>query len=426
MVATNRKSATTRLEPGQNSIDRVTPRRPDEDGPWLLDWSIRLPDGRLLTKRSQAPTKGAVRQKAKATAAELLSGGSGGVWKVSAPMTDYLRDVSGPAIENARLREQSKRQYRRGLALLAGTCDQHRHADSLKGHSIGTATRFRALENCLKEIARLHGSESAHQARTVLSKYVIQQLIRDELIKGNPLYGMSIDLSSPKQPAVSRGGQSLSRDQWRKLLDHLLALDPAEGIERPKRGRFSLADRIAVRRNLIDLTLFQATTGLRVSEANEMCWSDVRVTDDGEVIVPLSEEASKTHKGLLVQVIDPRVAERLLMRPSRSTGTDTYVIGSPADAHTRWDRDNCRKAVARFYVELGQALGIELLGTGRTHVWRTTLNHLTAGFVPEAERAAWFGHSQDVNRKHYNDYSDTARMVEAGRRLLSDDEEPTV
>lgn len=408
------RAATTWLEPGHHSIDRATPRL--RGGVWKLDWSIRLPDGRRVDKRSQAPTKGEVRRRAKVAAAELVAT-SGGTWKSKSLMTDYLDQVSRPAIEQGQLSEHSKRRYLIVLDLLAGNCTKHQHDHSMKGHSIGSGTHFRPLEACLKEIAELHGTESARQTRSVVSKYVLQQMIRDDLIQGNPLSGMSIDLRSPKQATSSRGGQALTTDEYNAVLDHLLELDPAEGLKQPSRGRWSLADRIAKRRNTVDLTLLQATTGLRISEANALTWDLAEVGDDGTLHMNVTASISKTHRSRRVPVLDPQVAQRLLTRQNAAPNPRGYVIGSPADPTTPWDRDNCQKATTTLYKELAEVLGIELLETARTHVWRTTLNSMLLGDVPEVVRAAHFGHDAAVNRTAYTDLTNTSPMVNAARRL---------
>lgn len=410
------RAATTRLEPGQDSIDRATPRKRGEI--WLLDWKIRLHDGRLVTRRSQAATKGEVRRRAKRVAEELLATG-GGAWKTTSLLKDYLAQVSGPAIEAAQLRPNSRARYRISLGQLAGTCRDHRHVHSLGTHSISSGSRFRALESCLQEIAELHGAESAKQARTVLSKYVLQQLIRDEVIAGNPLAGMAMDLRSTAKPRPQkRGGRALSKDQYSAVVDYLLELDPAEDQAKPVRGRWTLETRIAKRRNAIDVTLLQAATGLRISEANAITWvRHVETSDDGTIYVTVTEDISKTHRERRVPVLDDRVAERLLIRQNASPSQAAYVIGSPADSTKQWDRRNCGGAVTALFVELSQALDIELLNSARTHVWRTTLNSMLLEDVPEVVRAAFFGHDAEVNRSSYTDLTDTSRMVHAAKRL---------
>jgi len=277
---------------------------------------------------------------------------------------------------------------------------------------------FRALEKCLQEIAKLHGAESARQARSVLSKYVVQQLNRDGVINGNPLSGMAIDLKSDARPHVSiRGGQALKRADYNAVLEHLLSLDPADGQTKPSRGRWSLDDRIARRRNIIDLTLLQAATGLRVGEANAITWKNIETSDDGTLHVVITDAVSKTHKGRRVPILDERVAERVLTRQNAAQSLDEHVFGSPADPMIPWDRDNCRKTAATFYNELAASLYIELLSTARTHVWRATLNSLLLHQVPEVVRAAFFGHDVVMNRAAYTDLSDTSGMVNAAKRL---------
>ena len=411
---TAQRAATTRLEPGHHSIDRAMPR--ERDGQWLLDWSIRLHDGRLVKKRSQGTTKGQVRQRAKVTAKELLATG-GGMWKTTSSLGDYLEQVSRPAIENAKLRPNTQTRYLLALGQLAGHCKAHSHADSLRKHSIASGTRFRALEVCLQEIAKLHGTESARQARSVLSKYVLQQLNRDELVHGSPLAGMSIDLTSAKPATIKRGGQALTKAEYNAVLDFLLALDPAEGQAKPSRGRWSLEDRIAKRRNAIELTLLQATTGLRVSEGNSLTWKHVETDDDGTLHVRVTAENSKTHRARRVPILDARVSERLLTRQNAALSSSAYVIGSPADQMTLWDRDNCQKSTTALYIELSESLGIEMLETARTHLWRATLNSLLLEQVPEVIRAAFFGHDTAINRAAYTDLADTSSMVTAARRL---------
>lgn len=55
-MPTKPRASTAYLQPGQTSIDRATPRQ--RDGVWRLNWSVRLHDGRLVKRKSEAPTKG--------------------------------------------------------------------------------------------------------------------------------------------------------------------------------------------------------------------------------------------------------------------------------------------------------------------------------------------------------------------------------
>ncbi|WP_218221872.1 tyrosine-type recombinase/integrase [Nesterenkonia sp. Act20] len=406
------RAATTRLDPGQHSIDRVQPR--SKDGVWLLDWSLRLPDGRLVTKRTQGSSKGEVRRRARQTSSEFLSSANS-TWKTTDSLVDYIAAVSKPAIDNARLRESSQKRYSLVLKQLVGDCQAHRHRESLRGHSIASGTTFRTMENALREIAELHGPETAHQARSVLSKYVVAQLKRDNLVSADPIKGESLDLG-PKQPP-QRGGKSLSREEYNRVVDHLLSIDPSEGIENPKRGRWKLEDRVAKRRNAIDLTLLQAATGLRIGEATSITWRDVEIADNGAMQVEVTAAISKTHRGRHVPVLDGRVAARILERRNSSQHQDERVIGSPADPAGAWDGRNCTAAVADLYLLLAEQLDIPLLKTARSHVWRATLNSLLLDSVPEVVRTAFFGHNAATSRAHYTDLSDTSGMRAAARQL---------
>lgn len=71
-----RRAVTTRLEPGEHSIDRNTPTERVLSGRTVvaLDWSLRLPNGRLLAgRRIQGRAAVEVRRKARAKSTELLS-----------------------------------------------------------------------------------------------------------------------------------------------------------------------------------------------------------------------------------------------------------------------------------------------------------------------------------------------------------------
>ena len=57
-------------------------------------------------------------------------------------------------------------------------------------------------------------------------------------------------------------------------------------------------------------------------------------------------------------------------------------------------------------------LGRHLLLTARSHVWRTTLNSEWADLGVSAERrAAYFGHSPEINRQAYIDLVDLEELA---------------
>lgn len=409
---TTSRASTTRLANGEHSIDRVKPVRREEGG-WALHWSVRLHTGKLLRKTSKGSTQGQAKSRAKAKAAELLATGAA-AGKTSDPLDTYIREQVRPALEeNRRLSAASRRQYLRALTALLGECEGHKHSHALTGLSIADGTRFRALEACLKEIVELHGHESGHQARTVLSGYIMPALKRDELIVADPIKGERLDLGQRPEPV--RGGKALTADQRQRIIDHLLELDPETGLKKQLQGRYPYEVRVARRLAAIDLTLLQACTGARVSEANGMESSRHFITQSGRLIANLTRDIVKGGKKPRAVPFffddGDRVAERLAERAKGGY----YLIGAPADRSKVWDATNCRKTVRGLYDELADELDIPLLKTELTHVWRATLNTMTEGIIPEARRAALFGHDAEVNRQHYLDLTDVTVLLDAAK-----------
>lgn len=394
------------LKPGQNSIDRckVIEKAP---GRYELQWSLRHPDGRLTRHTSKGRTKGETRRRAHDKAEELLAaGGAAGTWRPGSAMTDYVRDVSVPLVrDSSTLRPSSRARYLHLLEVLAG---------EFRGYAIVDAVRFRRLEATLQHVAATKGSESARQAKNVLSKYVLQQLIREELLDHNPLAGMDVDLAAPRRTAKAAGGRALTSAEYDRVLDHLLADDPEALPDGPRaHGGQARARRVARRRAAVDLTLLQATTGLRITEARSLTWDDT--TDDGTTLtVTVTPEVSKTHRGRTVPVLDARVADRLRERRQAAHSPREHVIGAPTDPSRPWDGSNAQKAVKSLLRECAEACSVPLLEEVSSHVWRATLNtRAMAQGVPTEVRAAYFGHGAEVNRDSYTDTTDTSALVGA-------------
>lgn len=407
------RASNSALEPGHHSVERAKPVALPNGG-YRLRWRVRLWDGTVLDRTTKAPTKGEVRRRARAAAERCLeSNGERAGWTRSSITADYVKKVTLPAIASASLEPRSRYNYQRAVDLALGTCTQHRHQHSIAKLPLASLT-FRALESCLLEIAKLHGEQTAKQARAVLSKYLMQQLMRDEIIDGNPLQGTSIDLKSKARPVAPRaGGQAFTREEWLRIVDHLLDMDPAEGVVVRSRGRLEQA--VAKRACVRDLTMLQAATGLRISEANQIEWADMTVSADGHVSFDVREEISKTKRGRKVPILDDRVSERMLARRNERGGR--YVIGSPSNPDLVWDGSNRAHTVKEFYLGLHDELRIPLLKFARSHVWRATLNSILIE-VPEVVRAAHFGHDTAVNRASYTDLRDMSPLlVTAGKRL---------
>lgn len=412
-----RKAATTRLENGEHSIDRNTPTTRTLKGREVvvLDWSVRLHNGRLISgKRTQGLTAAGVRRRAKVTAAELLSrDGHRSPWKATTPIEQYLDMVSAEEIEQSGLREASLRQYRRVLALVR---------KQLSGHSISSAWHYDVLVDALNAIAAENGTEAARQSRSVIGKYVGQPLKRHRLVSENPLAQASLDFSrhAPQQdPAqFKRGGRALTSDEQERVVSHLLALDPAMGVARNTRGRWSYEIRLAKSRNTIDLTLLQAGAELRISEALQITGQMLETDDKGVLHVCVSPGIAKTGIARRVPVADPRITAHL-MRRRATLHAHEYLIGAPADAKKRWSTSGsggATKPVAELYKRLAEELDIPLLEHTRSHVWRTTLSsrYEEAGISRE-HYAAILGHDEQTNARSYTDRTDTRALVEAYR-----------
>lgn len=390
-----------KLKPGEDTADAVQPQK-RKDGKYTGKFSLCLPDGERIRLTVIAPTVGQWRRKAREKAEERIRDAERlGNWSDSDSVTQYMKDVSYKAIADANLAPRSKTKYFDLLKYLA---------EEFEGHTIREAVRFRNLEKTLKGIAREHGSESARQARNVLSKYVLQQLIRDELIAGNPLLGMSINLGNTKKTNKAKGGQALTEAEHKKVLDYLLGLDPTK-TKAPKRGKYTLEHAINRRRNAIELTLLQATTGLRISEALGLRLTDLH--DDGQqIIITVSDERSKTNRGRDVPIMaDKRVTERIRERAA-NLGSE-LLFPAPASPTSAWDISNAHKALRSLFNEIAEQCSVPLLSEVSSHVWRATLNTIAMQKgIPSEIRAAYFGHDKEINKTAYTDTTDVTPLVE--------------
>src|SRR5699024_8566756 len=146
---------------------------------------------------------------------------------------------------------------------------------------IVSAMHYDVLEAAVIAIAAEHGAESARQTQTVIGRYVAQPKRRHRLIEANPLGGARIDrgkhapAAEAGQPRRARRGPPAAAHE--QVVSPLLSLDPAEGVEKPARGRWTREHKVRKRRSTIDLTLLQAGTGLRIGEALQVMCTGVDV-----------------------------------------------------------------------------------------------------------------------------------------------------
>lgn len=400
----------TAIAPGENSIDSAKVVKL-ANGSLSMQWRLRCYDGCLkkFTTKHKG-TIGELRRKAKKKAEiELACRGGGGKWKPSSRICDFIHEDAIPAMLSlTKLKERTKKNYRTYLLYVASELD---------GYPIVNAVRPRTLEDAFGRIALNHGTSTARQAIKATSKYVMERLIREELISSNPLRDFAPDL--PDHVALSRppGGQALTPDQKERVIYYLLSTDVAEIFAKDKTSRrYSRENQRAKQRLVVDATLLQSVTGMRIGEIRSLRRKGVSEID-GVLIIEISPEDSKTKKGRRIPVLDERISERLRERLISVDGSpDYFVFSAPAAPDKEWDASNAQKAVRQLYTKLADVLDVPLLSKNRSHIWRTTLNNewMDAG-IPEVIRSAYLGHTEDVNRQYYTDLTDISLMMKMYR-----------
>ncbi len=159
-----------------------------------------------------------------------------------------------------------------------------------------------------------------------------------------------------------------------------------------------------MRRNIIDLTLIQAGTGLRISEARR-AWRGL-VRDIGDrVSFDVHESIAKGRHPRLAHVLDDRVAWRireiLLLHPEDA---DEVLIGQVKDRTKTWDLSKVTDQARELYDQVAEELEIPKLSMPGllTHIWRPTMNmQLMAAGVPGVARAQQLGHTEQVAADYY-------------------------
>lgn len=419
------KATSTRLRPGETSIDRVHPRK-TESG-YVLRWRVRLPSGKTLDRRTQAPSIGECRRKAHETAEMLLATPGNGSFNPQSPVSSYMETVVLPAIKGASIAANTKNRYLLCYRLLMGQCGgnvkkrqtQCHHRYSLAGLSIYDATRPRNIKSCLEEIAALHGKRNAEQAKTVCKKFLCGNLLIDELIEYNPVSSLDLDFAQARPVAYHRGGRALSLVDYQRVIQYLLDADPADVEDRTgKQGRWG-TDFLATERSiLIDFVATQACTGMRTSELASRTGNSATVDDDFTVIFSLSPEETKTRSGRQVPIIDHRVSRRIAARLASLPDPAYPLFPSPEDPAKQWEPSSRNRRIAAFYKRMSEDLDLPVFLKERGHFWRSCLNTILYDTLPEATRIRLLGHTSAVNRRSYTAVTDTHSVVSAAAAVL--------
>lgn len=401
---TQKTAAKTRIQPGEHSIDRNNPR--PHNGGYVLDWSIRLNDGKLVRKRTQGATKSAVRARAKETAKNLLKAGNQH-WTLNKPINDYLATETAQRIqESTRLKDLSKRRYTAALELLK---------PHLKGYNISDAMTFDVMEKTLKAIAK-DAPGSVSTARTVLSSYTADQLVRAGVITANPIRGVNLDIAAPKPKKSDR--RTLTKPEWDAVVKHLLTRDTTTLLTPTKHKNIRQSTR-NIHAHTVRLTLLQAVSGLRIAEANQLQWKHIIDGDDG-MLIDASADIVKgrkgKEKGRFIPILRADVAEYL--RTHREDD-EHFIVGSPTTTARPWDATNADDKVPELYRQIAEATGVKILQDLRSHSWRATLHGVYADVMDPATRAAIFGHTEQVAEEYYNDRQNIESLMRQVKRAYA-------
>lgn len=408
------------LSPGEHTVERATPVL-QPNGRYRIKWTVMYEDGRKSKRETWGATKSEARRRAKRIAEDLLKT-NGGVWKLSHRMSDYLEKVTVPDMEKADFRDMTRERYDAALRFLRGQCRKCNRAGTpheygLDKHTIGSATKPRAVQRLFTEIAEKHGLATAKSCRTVWNKYIAKHLVLDGLMASNPMSGQRLpDLTGVEKTPRMRGGKALPREDYDRVLEWLLAADPADWLVSHKKHGWIWEPHVQIATHLagIDIALLQMTTGLRQSEARMLTWDLVSLDEDGVMSIHVPEHIAKSGVPRTVLVLDQRVAERLLERCDAQQGSG-YIVGAPMDTEKFWNRMRCGEVSRKLYVRMAEELQIPILSTERSHMWRTTLRSFYEGKVPEAVLNSQFGHSTAVASLYYTDATDLRELALAAK-----------
>ena len=212
---------------------------------------------------------------------------------------------------------------------------------------------------------------------------------------------MSLDLSVPEEKGP-QGRRTLTEAEWETVVKHLLTRNVSSLLTPTKHKNIRESTR-AVHGRVVRMTLLQAVTGLRISEANSVQWKHVIEHGDHLLIYDtrnIVKGRRGKEKGRHIPILREDVAAYL--RTHREDD-DHYVIGSPSTTTKPWNPTNADDAVPELYRQVSEATGVALLADLRSHSWRATLHGVYADKINPTTRAAIIGHTEQVADEYYTD-----------------------
>ena len=412
-TSARRTGRPVQLRPGMSTVESAKVVEL-ADGRYRMQWYVCLPTGKVVHKKIErrARRKADIRDRARELTDELLrTGGEWGLagWKGSSDMGRFVEKVCVKAVEENRfsrpLRPTTQERYVHDLRLFA---------ERAHGVTIAAASRPKFLVPAFQEMAREHGTATARKAATTCSKYVFRRLVTYQVVDHDPLVGIDLELPQVTGRAHGKehvkGGQSLTAAERERVVAWLAAWEPEAVTRRGQYGARGTKARWELAR---DVTLVQATCGLRLNECLSLERRDVGELD-GLACLTVREEVSKTHKSRTVPMTDVRAAEALRRRLEGKVGSEptSLVFGSPACPERPWDRSNAHKTMRALYDMMADELSIPRLHDVATHSWRATLNSewMELG-VPVEIRHEFFGHSEEENLNSYTDATHTRALI---------------
>lgn len=434
----------TALAEGENTIDSAKGQY-WEDGTVAISWSVLVPGEARARKRTTRGKRGTtvkeLKRRAHGQAEKMVAQADGERrWTARSSMADYVRKGVVRAIEaEPELRWRTRKSYMR----LAGILEEEAGRKT-----VGSFCRARALKEMLRHVAATHGTATAKQVRKFMGKYVMTPLVEDEAIPANPLVGLSVTLPQHKASNRPVGGKAIAPEDRRRCIEWLEAVDCEATASTG--GRVTHEEAVRRRSELVNMTLLQATCGLRIGEVLALRKEDV-YRKDGVLVVRVRPEVSKTHKGREVPVVDTigngEVAAMMEARASRARA-GWPIFGMPTDPSRQWNESNCMKGLRYIppkltkrqqaakrekmgpradggerkiperrlglYHEMAKALKLPILEEEATHVWRATLaTERKAEGMPADMVSALFGHSEEVDEQYYTDAFRPSQILKA-------------